>query len=116
MNPLDKYAEIPPFVEYGYEPKTTFWGDFGVADVFVLNGMEPDAVQDTYNRSFEQYKDDKEYGTELAMVLNHKAWRHDAEGNAKLAALYSKLFHKLDNYIFNNWQRDDLDYYLKLTD
>lgn len=116
MNPLQKYAEIPPFVEYGYEPKTTFWGDFGVADVFVLNGMEPDAVQDTFNRSFAQYKDDKEYGTELAMVLNHKVWRHHAEGNSKLAALYSKLYHYLDSYILDNWGTDDLAYYLKITD
>lgn len=31
---LNKYAEVPPFVAVGYEPKTTFWGDFGVADVY----------------------------------------------------------------------------------
>jgi hypothetical protein len=116
MNPLQKYAEIPPFAEYGYKPKTTFWGDFGVADVFVLNGMEPGAVQDTYNRSFEQYKNDKEYGTELAMVLNHKAWEHNDKGNMQLAKLYAKLYHDLDAYIFNTWPSDGLEYYLKITD
>ena len=36
---LAKYSEIPPFVEVGYEPQTTFWGDFGVADV-VSNGTQ----------------------------------------------------------------------------
>ncbi len=116
MNPMQKYAEVPPFVEFGYEPKTTLWGDFGVADVFVLNGMEPDAVQDTYNRTFKQFKDDKEYGTELAMVLNHKAWEHDSKNNYELSKLYSRLFHEFDDYIFNNWQGDNLDYYLKITD
>lgn len=116
MNPLTKYAETPPFVEFGYEPKTTFWGDFGVADVFVLNGVEPDAVQDTYNRSFKQYKDDKEYGTELAMALNHKAWEHDAKDNRELCRIYTELFHKLDEYILDNWKGDDLSYYLKTTD
>lgn len=116
MNPLQKYAEIPPFAEYGYEPITTFWGDFGVADVFVLNGMEPDAVQDTYNRSFKQYKDDVQYATELAMVLNYKAWEHYHKKNAKLRDLYTKLFYELQDYIYNNWSVEDKTYYHKITD
>ena len=116
MNPLQKYAEIPPFAEYGYEPKTTFWGDFGVADIFVLNGMEPNAVQDTFERSFKQFKDDREYGTELAMVLNHKAWEHDSKHNDKLAILYSELYYKLRDYIYEHWNKDDLQYYYKVTD
>lgn len=115
MNPLTKYAEVPPFVEYGYKPKTTFWGDFGVADVFVLNGQEPNAVQDTYDRSFKCYKDDKEYGTELAMVLNHKIWEH-YKNNEKLAMVYDKLWKTLDEYIMTNWKGDDLKYYIQTTD
>ena len=30
---LNKYAEVPPFTQFGYEPKTRVWGDFGVAEV-----------------------------------------------------------------------------------
>lgn len=115
MNPFQKYAEIPPFAIDGYEPVTTLWGDFGVADIFVLNGMEPDAVQDTFNRCFEEFKDDKDYGTELAMVLNHKAWEHDRENHNKLTSLYIKLFYELQDYILNNWSEKDKSYYLKIT-
>lgn len=116
MNPLLKYAETPPFAELGYKPQTTYWGDFGVADVFVLNGQEPDAVQDTFNRAYAQSKDDREYGTELAMVLNHKAWEHYDKGNARLSVLYVKLYNKLDRYILDNWKGEDRDYYQRVTD
>ena len=42
---LNKYAEVPPFVAVGYEPKTTFWGDFGVADVYGVSAVELESVQ-----------------------------------------------------------------------
>lgn len=109
---LAKYNEIPPFAEFGYEPQTTFWGDFGVADV--LGGAK--AIKDTFNRSFKNWKDDKVYGTELAMVLNHKSWEWYAKNNEELAKLYTELFSKLDQYIMDNWKGEDLSYYLRVTD
>ena len=42
---LNKYAEVPPFVAVGYEPKTTFWGDFGVADVYGAQLRTPTSVR-----------------------------------------------------------------------
>lgn len=114
MNPLNAYKEIPPFVEFGYEPKTTFWGDFGVADYFAT--IEPESIKDTYNRAFKEYKDDREYGTELAMVLNHKSWQHYEKGNDELTKLYTRLFNELDQYIMDHWKGEDLDYYLRITD
>lgn len=107
---LNKYAEVPPFVAVGYEPKTTFWGDFGVADVYGAS-----AVEDTYKRSFKSFKDDKIYGTELAMVLNHKSWEH-ADENPMLSKVYADLYYKLHDYILDNWKDEDLDYYLSVTD
>ena len=62
---LAKYSEVPPFVEVGYEPQTTFWEDFEVADV--LGGAKE--IKDMVKRSFKNRKDDKVYGTELARVL-----------------------------------------------
>ena len=109
---LAHYAEIPPFVAFGYEPKTTFWGDFGVADDY---HESEDGVRDTFKRTFNEFKDDKVYGTELAMVLNHKAWQH-ADTNRELSVLYTELFHKLDTYILDNWNKEDLKYYLEITD
>lgn len=112
MNPLLKYNEIPPFVEFGYEPQTTFWGDFGVADV--IGGVE--AVRDTFKRAYAVWKDDKVYGTELAMVLNHKAWEWDSKKNKELCDLYIELWRKLDAYILDNWKGENLDYYIRTTD
>lgn len=107
---LSHYAEVPPFVAFGYEPKTTFWGDFGVGDDFGKS-----AVKDTFKRAFAEYKDDKVYGTELAMVLNHKSWQW-AEKDEELSQLYVKLFYELDGYIMDNWKGDKLKYYLEVTD
>lgn len=56
--------------ENGYELQTTFWNDFSIADRFGLS-----AVQDTFNRAFEEWKEDYKYLTELVLVLNHKIWR-----------------------------------------
>ena len=109
---LAHYAEVPPFVALGYEPKTTFWGDFSVADDY---HESEDGVRDTFNRAFEQYKDDKVYGTELSMVLNHKSWQWEKK-NPELSKLYVKLWNKIDIYILDHWNKEDLKYYLEVTD
>lgn len=111
MNPLMAYAQRPPFADYGYEPKTTYWGDFTVAEM--VGGIKD--VEDTFKRAFKQHKDDKIYGTELCMVLNHKSWQH-AETNKELSLAYTRLWEKLDAYIIENWKGDDLSYFLRTTD
>ena len=65
----------------GYEPQTTFWEDFSIADKF-----GKDAVQDTYNRAFADWKSNVVYLTEMVLVLNHKIWQHYTH-NDELAAL-----------------------------
>lgn len=108
---LRHYAEVPPFEQFGYESQTTLWGDFGVADDF-----GKDSIRDTFKRTFKNYKDDKVYGTELAMVLNHKAWQYHAQENEDYMRLYVELFDKLDRYILDHWKGEDLTYYIKTTD
>ena len=54
----------------GYEPKTTFWMDFSIADRFGAN-----AIKDTYNRAFKEWKTNYIYLTELIMELNHTIWQ-----------------------------------------
>lgn len=112
MDAFMKYSEIPPFVQFGYEPKTTFWGDFGVVDI--LGGES--AIRDTFKNAFKFWKDDQVYATELAMVLNHKAWEWDAKRDNKLRDLYVELWQKVDSYIMKNWKGEKLSYYLKVTD
>ncbi len=115
------FAKIPvwPIEEMtGYKPCTTFWQDFSIADVFVLNGMEPDAVQDTHNRSWQQMKE-KALGieglTEYIMVLNWKIHQHFEE-HRELAEVYDRLWKDTDAWAMDNLKGDDLTYFLDTTD
>jgi hypothetical protein len=94
----------------GYKPKTTFWLDFTIADNF-----GPDAVKDTYNRAFEEWKTDHVYLTELVMVLNWKIWQH-YEHNDELAKLYNDLWAAADSWAVENLTGAELDYFYTTTD
>lgn len=95
----------------GYEPKTTFWEDFTIADVFGA-----DAVQDTFNRAFNEWKINYIYLTELVMVLNHRCWLHYHQKNMKLSQLYCELFEKSRDYAFDHLKGAELEYYIQTTD
>ena len=102
---------IIPFLEMtGYEPKTTFWQDFGIAERF---GEK--AVKDTFNRAFQEWKSNCEYITELVMVLNWKSWQY-AETNEPLARLYQELWGLADKWCCENLKDDDLKYFYRTTD
>lgn len=67
----------------GYKFKTTFWNDFSIADAFGT-----DAVQDTFDRAFPEWRGDVVYLTELVLVLNWKIYEfyektNDAAQKAK---------------------------------
>lgn len=119
------FANLPqwPIEEItGYKPCTTFWQDFSIADVFVLNGQEPDAVQDTHNRSWPWIKE-KGLGieglTEYIMVLNWKIHQHYSDsrpGHMELSKLYDKLWKETDAWAMDNLKDSDLNYYLETTD
>ena len=95
----------------GYQPKTTFWMDFSIADKFGKG-----AVLDTYKRAFEGWKNDVVYLTELVMVLNWKLWEHHDAGNTVLAETYDKLWIEADEYAMDNLTGEDLSYFLNTTD
>ena len=94
----------------GYKPKTTFYTDFSIADRF---GVE--AIKDTFKRSFENWKNNVEYLTELVMALNWKIWEH-YEANQTYAQLYQSLWEKADAYACENLKGDDLTYFYRTTD
>lgn len=54
-----------------YQFQTTFWMDFTISDRFGI-----DAVKDTFNRSFRDWKTDHIYLTELTLVMNWKCWHN----------------------------------------
>ena len=92
------------------EWNTTFWMDFTIADAF---GEE--AIKDTFNRAFEEWKSDYIYLTELVIVLNHKIWQH-YETNEPIARLYNELWLKADAYAIENLKGDELVYFYRTTD
>ena len=90
---------------------TTFALDFTIADHFGAS-----AVRDTFNRAFDEWKDDYRYLTDLVIVLNHKIWQHYECGNVALSRLYDELWRKADEYAWNTLQGDQQDYYFRMTD
>lgn len=102
-----RYVEMNVF---GYETKTTFWEDFSIADRFGVN-----AIRDTYNRAFNEWKDDVEYLTELVMVLNWKIWQW-YEKDEKIAKVYNTLYEKTNRYALSHLKGDDLTYFYRTTD
>ena len=82
-----------------------------IADKF---GVE--AIKDTYKRAKEEWSDDRIYGAELSMVLNHKCWQHYNDGNIILSKLYSELWGEFHDFMLDNWKGEDLQYYLRITD
>lgn len=94
----------------GYKPQTTFWLDFTIADNFGA-----DAVKDTYNRAFEEWKTDHVYLTELVLVLNWKIWQH-YETNEPLARVYNDLWAAADAWAVDNLTGDELAYFYRTTD
>ena len=93
----------------GYKPLTTFYEDFSIADKF---GKE--AVEDTFNRAFDEWKTDYKYLTELVMVMSWKSFEH--ETNPILCPLYCKLYDKADSYACKNLKGAEQEYYFRTTD
>lgn len=96
--------------EFGYETKTTFWMDFSIADRFGV-----DAIKDTFERAFNEWKDNYVYLTELVMVLNWKIWDWYKRDN-DVALVYNTLWEFADNYAVNNLKGDELSYFYNTTD
>lgn len=91
----------------------TFYADFSIADRFGL-----DAIKDTFNRAFNEWKNNYEYLTALVITLNHKIWEHyenGGEGDEK-ARLYNDLWGEADTYACDNLKGEELKYFYRETD
>lgn len=94
----------------GYEPITTFWSDFSIADHF-----GDYAIKDTFKRAFKEWKGDYKYLTEMVLVLNHKTWQW-YKINKPRARLYQELYEKANDYAWENLKDDELSYFYSVTD
>lgn len=95
----------------GYEPISTFYGDFTIAEL--VSGIA--GVKDTYKRCVKSWRDNVEYVTELVMVLNHKIWEH-YEKNEDLALVYHQMWKELDGWCMDNLKGEDLQYFIRVLD
>ena len=91
--------------------ETTFNMDFAIADRFGVN-----AVKDTFNRAFKEWKNDAQYLTELVMVLNHRCWYWYDAGKMALSKVYSDLFYKAQVYAYDHLKGEELKFFLEVTD
>ena len=94
----------------GYETITTFFDDFTIADKFGVS-----AIKDTYNRCFDEWKNNYKYLTELVMVLNWKIWEN-YEHNKEYAKVYNDLWSKADEYACENLKGEEASYFFRVTD
>lgn len=97
-------------LDNGYKMTTTFISDFKIANAFGAS-----AVQDTFDRAYEEWKDNIVYATELAITMSIFScyfYDHDLE----LSLLYSDLYHKIDNWCMSHFKDKDLQFYFKVTD
>lgn len=109
---FDFSASLQPFLDMtGYEPKTTFWSDFCIAERFGES-----AIRDTFKRAFNEWKSDHIFLTELVMVLNWKSWEWYDRGNHNLMALYDELWRKAGEYAIKNLKGEEMKYFIKTTD
>ncbi len=94
----------------GYKQKTTFFMDFSIADNYGVN-----QIKSTYNKIFNEWKDNYEYLTELVMVLNWKIWEH-YETKVLFAECYQKLWEQTDAYACENLKGEALEYFYRTVD
>lgn len=74
-----------------------------------------DAVKDTYNRAFNEWKNNYKYLTEFVMVLNWKIAEHYGSNEA-YTEVYTELFHKANDYALENLKGEELQYFYRVTD
>lgn len=91
--------------------ETTFDMDFAIADRFGVN-----AVKDTFNRAFKEWRSDARYLTELVMVLNHRCWYWNDMGRMALSKIYADLFYKAQGWAYNHLKGEELKFFLEVTD
>lgn len=125
---VTRMSKLPAWktaAEIGYEPKTTFWQDFCIAERF---GSK--AIQDTFMRAFDEWQEDVIYMAELALVLNHKGWwfynayeiykqKGDTEGADifyRLSQLYFRLYDIVHRFAQNCFTGNDAEYYFETID
>lgn len=92
-------------------PSTTFHLDFRIAEAF---GIE--AVKDTFDRAFKEWRTNYLYLTEFVIVLNHRCWMHYDRGNHELSKLYADYYYEAREYALDNLKGEEFEHFFDVTD
>ena len=88
-----------PSIGSDYQRKTTFANDFAIAECYGDN-----AILDTYKRAVRDWMSNRDYITELALVLNWYSWFWYDNGEPALSSLYAKLFYQCKDAFYKAWK------------
>lgn len=102
---------MPIILPNGYKMQTTFFEDFAIADVFGLK-----AIDETFKISFNNFKDNLIYITELAIVMSNKSCEWYERGDEEKMKRYAYYYHYVDEWCMKHFKGADLKFYFKVTD
>lgn len=85
----------------GYTLTSTFMNDFAIAERFGA-----DAVKDTFDRAFAEWKDNPTMLAELAVVTNTRCWDTYAMENYLLSGMYSGMYYMCTGYAYEGTRPD----------
>ena len=92
-------------------PESTFFADFCVACVY---GEK--AIEDTYKRCFNGWKENCKMFTELTAMLNHHLWFWHEHGIEEYSTLFDKLWKQADAYGCNHFKDEEARYWFAVLD
>lgn len=92
-------------------PDSTFFADFCVACVY---GEK--AIEDTYKRCFNGWKENCKMFTELVAALNHQLWFWYEHGITEYAELYDRLWKQADAYGCEHFKDEEARYWFAVLD
>lgn len=84
--------------------------DFRIAEEFGI-----DAVKDTFENAFKNWKTNYIYLTELAIVMSNNSIAH-YDTNKELSKVYTNLYYRVDQYCMDNLKGKELEFYIRTTD
>jgi hypothetical protein len=50
------------------------------------------------------------------MALNWKIWEHYYKNNEPIARLYDKLWREIGTWVYENFNKEELNYFYRITD
>lgn len=81
----------------------------------LANGLKGDAFTDDIIDEFMKNLKDEYATTHLYLYCNWRAWM-TYENDIERAKKYQAVCDKIDDYVFDNWDKKKLEYFIKETD